>query len=304
MLLASFVSRNINISVYNKNVKISKITAKDSIFPEVLKHIPSPPKLLYVLGDLEPLQHTKVVSVVGSRAVTPYGQQVTTRLSGELAQRGVAIVSGLALGVDALSHKAALDANGYTVAVLGNGLDSIQPTTNRNLALRILKQGGAIISEYPEGMAAFKQNFVARNRLVSGLCDGLLITEATERSGTLHTANFALEQGKAVMAVPGNITSGNSAGTNNLIKTGAVPITSVQDILSALNLESETTNVSVMGANAEEAIILELMKRGMTDINELQKGSELSPELFSQTMTMLEITAKVRPLGSAQWGIE
>jgi len=106
------------------------------------------------------------------------------------------------------------------------------------------------------------------------------------------------------MAVPGNITSGNSAGTNNLIKTGAVPVTDVQDVLAALNLESETTNVSVMGTNAEEAIILELMKRGTTDINELQQGSELSPELFSQTMTMLEITGKVRPLGSAHWGLK
>ncbi len=285
-------------------MKINKVTPKDKLFPGYLKNIPSPPKLLYVLGDLEPLKHTKVVSVVGSRAVTPYGQQVTTRLAGELAQRGVAIVSGLALGVDAYSHRAALDADGYTLAVLANGLDTIQPSNNRDLALRILKQGGAIISEYPEGMPALRQNFIARNRLVSGLCDGLLITEANERSGTLHTANFALEQGKVVMAVPGNITSGNSAGTNNLIKTGAVPVTSVEDILAALNLESETTNVSVMGANAEEAVILELLKRGMTDINELQQASDLAPELFSQTMTMLEITAKVRPLGSGHWGLK
>lgn len=285
-------------------MKVKKITAKSSDFPKLLENIPSPPKQLYVLGDIEPLKHTKVVGIVGSRAVTPYGQQVTSRLAGELAERGIAIVSGLALGVDALAHKAALDAGGYTVAVLGNGLDTIQPTTNRNLALRLLKQGGAILSEYAEGTPALKQNFIARNRLVSGLCDGLLITEATELSGSLHTANFALEQGKVVMAVPGNITSGNSAGTNNLIKTGAVPVTSIEDILSALNLESKTTNVSVMGANAEEAIILELMKRGMTDINELQQGSELSPELFSQTMTMLEITGKVRPLGSAHWGLK
>ncbi len=285
-------------------MKINKVTQKDKLFPKPLKHIPSPPKQLFVLGDLEPLKHTKVVGIVGSRAVTPYGQQVTSRLAGELAQRGVAIVSGLALGVDAYAHKAAVEADGYTVAVLGNGLDTIQPTSNRNLALQLLKQGGAIISEYTEGTPALKQNFIARNRLVSGLCDGLLITEATERSGSLHTANFALEQGKVVMAVPGNITSGNSAGTNNLIKTGAVPVTCVQDVLAALDLESETTNVSVMGANAEEAIILELMKRGTTDINELQQGSELPPELFSQTMTMLEITGKVRPLGSAHWGLK
>ncbi len=285
-------------------MKINKVTKNDKLFPEALKNIPSPPKLLYVLGDLRPLKHTKVVGIVGSRAVTPYGQQTTTRLAEELSQRGIAIVSGLALGVDALAHKAAVQHGGYTIAVLANGLDTIQPSTNRNLALKILELGGAIISEYPEGTPGLRQNFVARNRLVSGLSDGLLITEATERSGSLHTANFALEQGKIVMAVPGNITSGNSVGTNNLIKTGAVPVTDVNDILSALNLESGTTNVSVMGANAEEAIILEFMKRGITDINELQKSSELPPELFSQTMTMLEITGKIRPLGSAQWAIK
>lgn len=285
-------------------MKVNKITPSSPDFPEYLKNIPSPPKLLYVLGDLAPLKHTKVVGIVGSRAVTPYGQQTTTRLAEELSQRGIAIVSGLALGVDALAHKAAVQQNGYTVAVLANGLDTIQPSTNRNLAIKILELGGAIISEYPEGTPGLKQNFVARNRLVSGLSDGLLITEATERSGSLHTANFALDQGKVVMAVPGNITSGNSAGTNNLIKTGAVPVTNVNDVLTALNLESETTNVSVMGANAKEAIILEFMKRGITDINELQKASELTPEQFSQTMTMLEITGKIRPLGSAQWAIK
>lgn len=285
-------------------MKVNKISPHNPGFPEALKQIASPPKQLYVLGDLEPLRHTKAVGIVGSRAVTPYGQQITSRLAGELAQRGLAVVSGLALGVDGFAHRAASDAGGYTVAVLANGLDSIQPATNRNLAIEILEKGGAIISEYPEGMPALKQNFVARNRLVSGLSDGLLITEANERSGSLHTANFALDQGKVVMAVPGNITSGNSAGTNNLIKTGAVPITSVEDVLSALDLEVETANLAVMGANAEEAIILELMKRGMTDINELQAGSELSPEVFSQTMTMLEITAKVRPLGAGHWGIK
>ncbi len=285
-------------------MRVNKVSQQNTGFPDRLKQIASVPKQLYVLGDLEPLRHTKSVGIVGSRAVTPYGQQVTTRLAGEIAQRGLAVVSGLALGVDGLAHRAALDAGGYTVAVLANGLDSIQPAANRNLAIEILEKGGAIISEYPEGTAAFKQNFVARNRLVSGLSDGVLITEASEKSGSLHTANFALEQGKVVMAVPGNITSGNSAGTNNLIKTGAVPVTSVQDVLAALDLETETTNVSVMGANAEEAIILELLRRGITDINVLQKDSELPPEVFSQTMTMLEITAKVRPLGAGHWGLK
>jgi DNA processing protein len=224
-------------------------------------------------------------------------------LAGDIAARGMAIISGLALGVDALAHQAALDAGGYTVAVLANGLDAIHPNTNRNLALRILKSGGAIISEYPKGTPPLKQNFIARNRIVSGLCDGLLITEASERSGSLHTANFALEQGKVVMAVPGNINSNNSRGTNNLIKTGATPITDIDDVLFALKLEPKTSNVAVMPANAEEAAILDHMKKGITDINQLQQTSKLSPELFSQTLTMLEITGKVRPLGAGHWGL-
>lgn len=284
-------------------MKINKVSQNDSAYPLKLRDIATPPKQLYVLGDLEPLQHTRVISVVGSRAVTPYGKQITAMLAGDIAQRGLAVVSGLALGVDALAHRAALDAGGYTVAVLANGLDTIQPPTNRELALRILRSGGAIISEYPEETTAQKQNFVARNRIVSGLCDGLLITEASEKSGSLHTANFALEQGKTVMAVPGNITSNTSRGTNNLIKTGAVPVTDAADILFALKLEATTGNVAVLPANAEEAAILDQMKNGMTDINQLQQSSKLTPELFNQTITMLEITGKVRPLGAGHWGL-
>lgn len=284
-------------------MKINKITQSHDLYPSHLKNIPSPPKELYVLGNLEPLKHTKSISVVGSRAVTPYGKQITTMLAGDIAQRGMAIISGLALGVDALAHQAAVSAGGYTVAVLANGLDTIQPSSNRNLALDILKTGGAIISEYPEETPGLKQNFVARNRIVSGLCDGLLITEASERSGSLHTANFALEQGKVVMAVPGNITSNTSRGTNNLIKTGAVPVTDIADVLFALKLEAKTSNVAVMPANPQEAAVLDHLKRGMTDINQLQLASKLTPELFNQTITMLEITNKIRPLGAGHWGL-
>lgn len=284
-------------------MKINKITPRDPLYPLGLKNIASPPKQLYVLGNLEPLAGTRSIGIVGSRAVTPYGRQVTTTLATDAASRGVAIISGLALGVDALAHQAAISSGGYTVAVLANGLDTIQPASNRNLALAILKSGGAIVSEYPEETAPFKQQFIARNRIVAGLSDGLLITEAAYGSGSLHTANFALEQGKPVMAVPGNITSGNSSGTNNLIKTGATPVTDISDILNALGLEEKTSNVAVLPANAEEAAVLDPMKQGMTDINELQQASKLDPQLFNQTITMLEIAGKIRPLGAGHYGI-
>lgn len=279
------------------------ITPSSKSYPEYLRQISDPPKQLYVLGDLAPLADKSVVSIVGSRAVTPYGRQVTTQLATGLANKGIAIVSGLALGVDGLAHQAALDTGSYTVAVLACGLDRFYPSTHHNMAKKILASGGAIISEYPEGTEPFKTNFIARNRIVSALCDGLLITEATERSGTLHTVNFALQQGKTVMAVPGNITSVNSSGTNNLIKTGATPITSIDDVLNALNLGQQTSLMSVIAASAEEAILLQLMQKGMTDGGELQSASKLTPEIFNQTLTMLEITAKIRPLGAGHWGI-
>lgn len=285
-------------------MKSIAIADKGSELVAALKNIPQPPKVLFFLGDIAPLLQMTVVSVVGSRAVTAYGKQITRQLSGDLAKRGVAIVSGLALGVDAIAHEAALEVGGYTVAVLPADLDVIYPATNRGLAERILRQGGAIISEY-HGITRipYKARCIERNRLVSGLCDGLLITEASERSGTMHTVNFALEQGKTVMAVPGNITSPTSSGTNNLIKTGATPITSIDDVLHALGINQQTNLATAVAANAEEAAILDQMQLGITDAGELLIGSKLKPDVFNQTLTMLEISAKIRPLGNGHWSL-
>lgn len=284
-------------------LKIKKIMQSSADYPERLTHIVPPPKQLYVLGELESLASKTVLSVVGSRAITPYGKQVTMQLIRDVAKHGIAIVSGMALGIDGIAHQAALDVGGYTVAVLGCGLDRFYPSTHHQLAKQILASGGAIISEYPEGTEPYPLNFIERNRIVSGLSNGVLVIEASERSGTLHTANFALEQGKTVMAVPGNITSNTSKGTNNLIKTGAFPITSSNDILNALQVNHQTSMLNVIAANAHEAAILDLLQQGTTDVNELQSGSKLPAELFNQTLTMLEITGKVRPLGAGHWGI-
>lgn len=241
------------------------------------------------------------LSVVGSRKVTPYGRGVTAELTGAIARQGVIIISGLALGVDALAHAASLEAGGQTIAVLPCGLDKPYPATNRQLARRILEQGGALISEYPEGTEPFQSNFIARNRLVSGLGDGLLITEAAAKSGTIHTAGFALEQGKTVMAVPGNITNALSEGTNNLIKAGAVAVTTPQDIADVLKLGQQLRFQEVLAANAEEAAVLELLRQGITEGSELQVMSHLDAVAFNQTLTMLEITGKIRPIGAGHW---
>jgi DNA processing protein len=220
--------------------------------------------------------------------VSAYGKQVTAQLARELAERGVVIISGLALGVDGIAHQACLEAGGTTVAVLANGLGKIYPATHTHLGRRILEQGGTIMSEYPEGTPGFKDHFIARNRIVAGLAQALLITEAAEKSGTLHTAKFALEQGRDVLAVPGNITSPGSAGTNNLIKTGATPVTSVDDVLYALNLRNTVLEtIAIRGDNAEEQAILDLLQEGTTEGVELLSRSRLQAPAFNQALTML-----------------
>ncbi len=287
-------------------MKIKELTLNSSVYPEKLQHIPMPPKQLYILGsDVNELLSRPCITVVGSRKVSAYGKAVTTQLTGELAKAGLVIISGLAFGVDSLAHQAALDAGGLTIAVLPSGVQNIYPATHTGLARQILQQGGALISEYPADQIAFKTNFVARNRIASGLGDALLITEAAEKSGTLHTANFALEQGRPVLAVPGNITSPTSAGTNNLIKTGATPVTNIQDIFQALGLDFAKKKREVpKSGNPNEQILLDLLFAGIDDGSELLAKSELGVSLYNQTLTMLEIRGHIRPLGNNRWALQ
>ncbi len=284
-------------------MKISRISADHTLYPKRLHTITDYPKQLYIAGELD-IESRLTLAVVGSRKVTPYGRHVTELLVREAAKQGIVIVSGLALGVDAIAHQAALAERGTTIAVLPCGLDTMYPTSHHHLAKQILDQGGALVSEYSEGTKPFKLNFIARNRIVAGLADAVLITEAAGKSGTLHTANFALEQGRTVMAVPGNITSEQSRGTNNLIKMGAVPVTDITDILAAMGLENRgAIERLLLGDTEEETRILKLLSSGISDASELLHKSELDPSLFNQSLTMLEINGKVRPLGAGHWGI-
>lgn len=287
-------------------MEINKLT--NHAIPQRLQQIPSPPKKLYTCGeDISVLLRRPTVAIVGSRKVSPYGRQVTSKLAGKLAQQGIVIISGLALGVDAIAHQAALDAGGFTIAVLPGPIEKIYPGSHRGLAEQIVRRGGTLISEYTLGAQAFnfKTNFIARNRLVSGLADALLITEAAEKSGSLHTAHFALEQGKDVLAVPGNITSATSVGTNNLLKAGAMPATTYEDVLHVLQLQQKTIlplKIAI-GKNAEEQVVIDLLMTGVSDGEELQRASQLDIAQFNQTLTMLEITGKVRSLGANQWAL-
>lgn len=264
-----------------------------------------PPDQLFVLGnDVNELLKRPCITIIGSRKVSAYGKAVTTRLAGELAKAGIVIISGLALGVDSLAHQAALDAGGLTIAVLPTGVENVYPATNRGLAEQIVRQGGALVSEFDDGMPGMKHLFIARNRIASGLGDALLITEAAEKSGTLHTANFALEQGRPVLAVPGNITSPTSAGTNNLIKAGATPITSVSDVFYALGLEPKTEKKEAPRSHdPNEQILLDLLFSGIDDGAELLEQSTLDLRTFNQALTMLEIRGQIRPLGNNRWSL-
>lgn len=282
---------------------IKKLLLHSSNYPPLLREIPDPPKALYYLGQDISVLSIPSLAVVGSRKVSHYGKTVTELLASQLARGGISITSGLALGVDSIAHKAALETQGLTIAVLPCGLDRIYPSSHTTLAKQILLNGGLIVSEYPSGIAPMKHHFIARNRIISGLCKGVLITEAAERSGSLHTANFALEQGRDVFAVPGPITSSMSLGTNNLIKLGAVPVTSSEDIFSFFGLEFSTTKTHSTGNGAAELSIIKQLQSGIIESDLLLLATELSPDQFYDSITKLEIKGQIKSIGNNQWGL-
>jgi DNA processing protein len=284
-------------------VQVKKVSLNAHGYPAILSHISGAPKELFVAGEFETLMALPRVAIVGSRRVTPYGKSVTARLAADLARQGIVIISGLALGVDAVAHRAAVEAGGLTLAVLPGPVEQIYPSSHAALAKQIVESGGALASEFPDGTPAFRWNFISRNRIVSALCDALLITEAAEKSGTLHTAKFALEQGKDVLAVPGNITSELSKGTNNLIKSGAAPVTSVDDILLVLHLKPQVIARRIKGETESEQLLIDLLAKEIRDGSELLIKSKLDVGEFNQTLTMLEISGKVRSLGANQWSL-
>ena len=210
--------------------KIKTIKLEDSTYPEKLKEIYNPPKKIYLIGN-EKLLNRKSIAIIGCRECTRYGAENAYKFGYELAKENICVISGFAKGIDTYSHKGAVSAKGKTIAVLGCGLDIIYPPENIELYKQILLQGGAIISEYPLGSKPEKHHFPERNRIISGLSSGVLVIEAKKKSGTMITVDFALEQGREVYAVPGNISSENSYGTNELIKEGATPVTSINDMI-------------------------------------------------------------------------
>lgn len=282
-------------------VSIQELRPTSPAFPQELLQIDQPPSQLFMRShNWTDIMQRPRVAIVGSRKVTAYGREVTRQLATDLARAGVVIISGLAIGVDSIAHRAALDAGGLTLAVLPGGLSKVYPSSHTHLAEQMIAQGGALVSEYATDVHPQKWFFVERNRLVSGLAHALLVTEAAEKSGTLHTANFALDQGREVLAVPGNITSPLSKGTNNLIKTGATPVTSAQDILHTLGITAAHT-AKPHSNDPYEQTIISLIYDGEREGAQLLQQSGLSIQQFNQALTMLEIQGIIQPLGANQW---
>ena len=215
---------------YMNEKQIDIIHVQDKRYPSKLKNIYNYPVVIYTKGN-QSLLNDFSIGIIGCRFCSKYGERIAEKISYDLSKKGVCIISGLAKGIDAHAHLGCIEAKGKTIAVLGNGLDDIYPKENEKIAEEIVKTGGLIISEYVIGTKPLKQNFPARNRIISGLSEGIVVIEAKQRSGTFITVDYALEQGKEVFSVPGNITSIDSVGTNLLIKQGAKPITCVEDIL-------------------------------------------------------------------------
>lgn len=214
---------------YMKNNNIDIINIYDENYPDRLKKIYDPPVVLYVKGNKEILNE-KAMAIVGCRLCTKYGENVARKLAYNLSLNNINIISGLAKGIDSFAHRGSLKASGKTIAVVGCGLDRVYPNENKDLFNQIINQGGAIVSEYVIGTKPLARNFPRRNRIISGLSDGVIVVEAREKSGTLITVDFALEQGKDVYAIPGNIDNPNAYGTNDLIKQGAKVVTNIEDI--------------------------------------------------------------------------
>jgi len=289
-------------SILEKDIKV--LTLLDDDYPRLLKEIDQSPPVIYVKGTLTPADEF-AIAIVGTRRVSEYGQQITRDASIYLAGHGLTIVSGLARGVDGIAHRHTLEAGGRTIAVLGSGVDVIYPPEHRKLA-EAISENGAVISDYPLGTQPEGVNFPPRNRIISGLSLGTIVVEAGDKSGALITADFALEQGRDVFAVPGNVLSPASRGTNRLIQNGAYAMVSPQDVLDVLNLselESIKTARQVLPTDKTEARILQVMNFEPMHIDEICNEVSLPVDKVSAALTMMELKGLVQHVGAMRYAV-
>ena len=276
------------------------VTLMDKEYPWMLKQIYDPPALLYCKGNYMDFSRP-AISIVGSRNPTSYGRQMAEKLAFQLASAGVIIISGLARGIDTMAHLGALKAKGTTIGVIGSGIDVVYPPENKKVFSR-MELEGTIISEYPPGTKPLSGNFPARNRIISGLSHGVLVVEAGYRSGALITVDFALEQGREVYAIPGNINRPQSAGTNDILKQGAKLVTCVEDILEDLNIQTQQSSMENEGSikpvqlDIFETQVYNALEEGEKHLAELANDTKMDIAKLNAVLTMLEIKGMVRQL--------
>ena len=267
----------------------------DREYPSLLKEIHSPPAVLYVLGDM-PDDMSAKVGVIGTRRCSRYGVEVTRRICGGLAKQNVVVVSGMARGIDSAAHCAAMDAGGFTIAVLGCGVDICYPAESAEIRGRIIRQG-CVISEYPPGTEPNRGLFPERNRIISGISLAIVVTEASSKSGTMITVAHALDQGRDVMAVPGNITSALSSGSNGLIREGAELITSYEDIMHTLNLSGrENIAPNEIDLAPDEKVVYDMLDFTPLTFDEIADRTHMEAQTVNYIITMLELKGAARKM--------
>jgi len=276
---------------------MEKLKISDKDYPLSLKKIKNPPKVIYFKGEIK--NKEKCFAIVGTRRCSFYGKEIAFKFAYDLAKLGITIVSGLAPGIDTMAHKGALEAGGRTIAVLGTGLDEkyIYPKSNLKLAKEIVKKEGALISEYPPKTPGSRFTFPRRNRIISGLCLGVLVVEAREKSGALITASLAKKQKRKVFAIPGPINSPLSKGCHLLIKEGAILVEKPEDILEKLKIKIKKVRKKPISKTKEERIILELLEKGALHLDEIIEKSNLSSQKVISLLSLLEIEGKIKNLG-------
>ena len=288
-----------NETLIDKNfekLKIKAISIYSSEYPQTLKNIDTPPFVIYYKGDLS-LLNSKCFAIVGSRNITNYGKQATEKFARDLTQSGFTIVSGLASGVDTVAHSTTLIEKGKTIAVLAGGLDEIYPATNTNLARDIVEKGGLLITETRPYKRTESYMFPIRNRIIAGLSCGVLVTEAQEKSGVIHTKNYALDYGKEVFAVPGSIFSASSVGANNMIINGqAKAVGCIQDILDEYNLKFTPKTQKFENFSINETMIIQVLKSGPKAFQEIVDLTKLEVKTLNTLLTTLLIRGIIKKL--------
>ncbi|MCA9349701.1 DNA-processing protein DprA [Candidatus Saccharibacteria bacterium] len=282
---------------------IKRVTQAHSLYPEGFRRLYNPPEAIYLKGRLR--QDIRLVAMIGTRKPSHYGVAVSVQIAQGLVRSGLGVVSGLAYGIDMISQKAALGLSGYTLAVLGSGLDQIYPSSNKGLAQRIFQEGGGLISEYPADEKALAWHFPMRNRLIAALAEVVIVIEAGVKSGTFLTVNAALDLGKTVYAVPGSINSKASEGTNTLIRQGATLIRSVDDVLEELGLSSGQPKL-LIGQELDQLsqAILELVSSGVGDQDKIVKSLDLDPRDTAKLLVGLELKGLVRKTKTGIWSLQ